>query len=262
MTEFEASHFGLDLWQHPPVFPYLVTRLVGPLCHVIVMPDVGEQRLLAATAAQHNANDLDTCLVLGPDTAFYFSGDGCSLCHKIPAGGFLVAGSILPSLDVDGWIATDTSWPTRQAMLAEAIGNWSLPGALMGDITKGGRQATDEDCARLGGVNQDEPGVPKGLIRCTQCGQYHGQGLDPSPTFAGRVMTVHCPCDNRNRCARCGEHLYERKLNANYYKPADGQIWHVPGFSALSHRCAPANDSPQVEHSDSKPEHARQGRKQ
>jgi len=51
------------------------------------------------------------------------------------------------------------------------------------------------------------------------------------------VMTVHCLCDNGNRCARCGGRLSKRKLNANYYKPADGNIWHVPGFSALSHQC-------------------------
>ncbi|MDO8942859.1 MAG: hypothetical protein Q7U75_06720 [Desulfobacterales bacterium] len=257
MTDFDASHFGQDLWLHPPVFPYLVTRLVTALYHVIVMPDVEEQRLLATTAAQHRVNDLDTCLVLGPDTAFYFGRDGCSLSHATPAGGFLVTGSILPSHDVVGWIAADTSWPGRQAMLAEVIRSRSLPGALMGDITKGGRQASDEDCARLGGVNPQEPGVPKGLIRCAACGQYHGQCLDPSPTFAGRVMTVHCTCDNRNRCAQCGKRLYERKLNANYYKPADGQIWHVPGFSALSHRCAPTNDSPPAGYGDSTPSERR-----
>jgi len=35
-----------------------------------------------------------------------------------------------------------------------------------------------------------------------------------------------------------GVHLYKRKLNANCYNPADGNIWYVPGFSALSHQCA------------------------
>jgi hypothetical protein len=44
--------------------------------------------------------------------------------------------------------------------------------------------------------------------------------------------------DNHNRCARCHERLYERRLNANYYNPADRGIWHVPGFCGLSHRCS------------------------
>jgi hypothetical protein len=50
-------------------------------------------------------------------------------------------------------------------------------------------------------------------------------------------MTVHCGCQNDNRCAACGGFLYERKLNANYYNPRDGEIWHVPGFSGFRHRC-------------------------
>jgi hypothetical protein len=55
-------------------------------------------------------------------------------------------------------------------------------------------------------------------------------------------MRVHCGCNNDNRCARCGERLAEWKLNANYYDERDGHIWHVPGFSALSHRCASVPD--------------------
>jgi hypothetical protein len=50
-------------------------------------------------------------------------------------------------------------------------------------------------------------------------------------------MTVHCRCQNDNRCAACGGFLYERKLNANYYNPSDGQIWHVPGFCRFRHQC-------------------------
>ena len=32
-------------------------------------------------------------------------------------------------------------------------------------------------------------------------------------------------------------HTYARKLSANYCKPADRHIWHVPGFSGFEHRC-------------------------
>ena len=51
------------------------------------------------------------------------------------------------------------------------------------------------------------------------------------------VMRVCCRCENDNRCARCGGLLYERKLNSNFFEPADGRIWHVPGFLGLRHRC-------------------------
>ncbi len=59
---------------------------------------------------------------------------------------------------------------------------------------------------------------------------------------------MHCRCQNDNRGAACGHLLSERKLNANYYDPTDGQIWHVPGFSGLYHRCptAPAAKSNNV----------------
>jgi hypothetical protein len=61
--------------------------------------------------------------------------------------------------------------------------------------------------------------------------------LDPNPVFKGKVMRVHCLCENDNRCAACGGLLNARELNANYFEKSDGQIWHVPGFSGLSHRC-------------------------
>ena len=53
-------------------------------------------------------------------------------------------------------------------------------------------------------------------------------------------MTVHCGCQNDNRCAACGGFLYARKLNANYYDTRDGQIWHAPGFSGFRHGCRDA----------------------
>ncbi len=107
--------------------------------------------------------------------------------------------------------------------------------SLVGDLTKGGRPATDEERLRLAGLNSD--GVPQGLTQCPVCAEWRGECLDPSAAFAGQVMQVHCRCANWNRCARCGNHLYARRLNANYYDVADGRIWHVPGFCGVTHRC-------------------------
>ncbi len=50
-------------------------------------------------------------------------------------------------------------------------------------------------------------------------------------------LIVHCRCENDNRCAACGGLLAARKLNANYFDPADGSVWHVPGFSGFHHQC-------------------------
>jgi hypothetical protein len=107
-------------------------------------------------------------------------------------------------------------------------------GTLFGDLTKGGRSATEEERQRLSGKQPN--GVPNGLIQCKTCGDWAGECLDPNPMFIGMIMKVDCRCQNDNLCARCGKPLYEYKLNANYYGK-DGIIWHVAAFIGFSHRC-------------------------
>jgi hypothetical protein len=80
-------------------------------------------------------------------------------------------------------------------------------------------------------------GVPRGLARCGACGEWAGECLDPSPLLRGLVVRARCRCENDTRCAGCGRPLHERQVDANYYDPADGQVWHVPGFCGLDHRC-------------------------
>jgi len=224
-------------WPHPPVFPYLVARLVTGMFHVLVLPTINEEELVAIASAQALTNDLNTCLVLAPDRCIYFKDGQRQLSSCIPSDGILVTGSLKPSRQVNIWIATDATYSVRVALLAESIHSHPWTGCLLGDITKGGRQANAEELARLSGPNLEAPGVPKGLALCPVCHEYHGECLDPSPKFQGQAMTVSCRCDNKNRCAQCGGLLSERKLNANYYNPADGNIWHVPGFEALVHQC-------------------------
>ncbi len=106
---------------------------------------------------------------------------------------------------------------------------------IIGGQTKGGRPATPKERARLAGRQPN--GVPNGLRRCPTCGEWRGSCLDPNPLFAGLVVRVHCRCDNDSLCPRCGRRLYERKINANYYDEGDSQVWHVPWFMAMKHRC-------------------------
>src|SRR5664280_2588738 len=149
-------------WPHPPVFPYLVTRLVAALYHVIVLPTISEEALLTVAISQALANELDTCLVLAPERCIYLVDGQCRLSGDIPTNGMLMTGSLKPSRHVSAWMATDATYATRVAILAESISSHPVTGALMGELTKGGRPATAEDLLQLSGPNTDAPGVPKG----------------------------------------------------------------------------------------------------
>jgi len=99
---------------------------------------------------------------------------------------------------------------------------------LLGDSMKGGRPATQEEIQRLSGTQ--DGGIPKGLSRCSICGEWKGECLDPEPQWEGLVMTRHCVCD-QNLCRRCGLPVYKRRLGASYYDETDGRIWFVPSFA-------------------------------
>jgi hypothetical protein len=108
---------------------------------------------------------------------------------------------------------------------------------LVGDLAKAGRLAEPEELRLYQSLRSPAPGVPAGLARCAACGEWRGECLDPNPRLQVVLVRVSCRCENVNRCARCGHLLAERRLYANYFDPADGHIWHVPGFCGLSHRC-------------------------
>jgi hypothetical protein len=215
-------------------FPYLVTRLLSALYHLIPLPTgLSESDVRGLALQQVLSNRLNTCLVLGGDRAVYFDPSGDSRdTDTAPAGRSVLTGQLLPPID---FTDSEELRERRGQLEAFATASRARSGFLMGDLTKGGRAATDEELQRLAGTEPD--GRPAGLDRCLRCRGYRGTCRDPSENFRGQVMTVHCACENHNRCARCGEQLYEHRLNANYYDPADRTIWHVPGFCGLSHRC-------------------------
>jgi hypothetical protein len=216
-------------------YPYLVTRVVPRLYHVILLPaEVSPDGLRELARSQVQANRLSTCLVLGEDLGLYLTPEGGqTVSRNIPCGGILVADRLRPPAPIPLSAELAARRHLLQALLDEGLRN----GTLFGDLTKGGRPATPEEQARLAGRNPS--GVPRGMAECRTCGEWRGTCLDPSEQFAGHLMRVHCLCENWNRCARCGGYLYARRLNANYYNPADGRIWHVPGFCAFDHACKP-----------------------
>ena len=216
-------------------YPYLITRVVPTLYHLILLPaEATPDTLRGLARSQVRANRLPTCLVLGNDLCLYLIPEGGeTISPDIPSGGVFVTDRLPPPqpFQLSAELAARRQW--LQAFLATG----PRPGFLCGDLAKGGRPATPDEQGRLNGRNPQ--GVPNGLERCLVCGEWQGECLDPGEQFAGKLMRVHCRCANWNRCARCGGPLYTRRLNANYFDPADGQIWHVPGFCAFSHACSP-----------------------
>jgi hypothetical protein len=215
-------------------FPYLVTRVVPAMYHLILLPDdLSTEQLVEIAQRQARANRLQTRLVVAADAALYIEPDGSRQWSAWPPTGGLI---------VTGRLRACRTFPETRALAARRLALERFVkavtpsrGYMLGDLTKGGRQATLEEAVLLAGTQPN--GVPRGLVRCPDCGEWQGRCLDPSPQFAGQVMEVHCRCANDNRCAACGELLSERKLNANQYERSDGEIWHLPGFAAFDHAC-------------------------
>ncbi|MEZ5288065.1 MAG: hypothetical protein R2712_25370 [Vicinamibacterales bacterium] len=215
-------------------FPYWLTRLAPAMYHVTLLPAVPGPLLERATTLQARVNGLPICLVLAEHRALYVDANNhARLSDQPPRGGFLCTGRLAAGLRGD---PDSADLRARTARLSALLDAQPTQGAFFGDLTKGGRPATPDELRSLRGFQPD--GTPRGLHRCSRCGDWAGTCLDPSEVFAGLVMTVHCRCDNHNRCARCGGLLAERRLNANFYDPRDRGVWHVPGFEAFGHRCA------------------------
>jgi len=193
----------------------------------------GEQSQLAEIArTQIFFNKLETCLVLGASEALSLYPDGSeTMCPHVPAGGSLIHDRLRPCKA----FAEDLELSTRKDLLKKHIESLEQSGYLLGDLTKGGRKPTPQEVGNLRGTQEN--GIPKGLILCPRCGEWHGSCIDTVHAIGEAVVQVHCLCENDNLCAHCGSPLYERKLNSNHYDTRDGRIWHVPGFSGLGHIC-------------------------
>lgn len=215
-------------------FPYLVTRIVAALYHIILLPaELPEQELQMIARRQAQINDLETCLVLGERRCIFYFGDGTEMpTDRPPRGGSVVFGRLKLAANFTPSEELLNRFSELEAYRERQDNNLHI----MGDLTKGGRKATSEELLHLSGL--EENGRPKGLTRCGKCGFWKGECLDPNKcSFEGMMMIVHCLCENRNLCASCARPLADFKLNANYFEESDGLIMHVPGFCGLSHQC-------------------------
>jgi hypothetical protein len=218
-------------------FPYLSVRVAGAMRHLTLLPaDRPHAWLEDLARRQAGFNRLDVALVLAPERAIVYaaradtSTEGLALC-----GGLLVSDRLLPA---ERFPATE-ELAKRSARLAAYLGETQANvGYVLGDITKGGRPATLEERVRLEGIQPN--GTLRGLVPCGVCSEWAGTCVDPSDGFEGLVVEVHCRCANDHHCAWCGRRLAPYRLNGNFYDPRRREIWHVPGFEALGHRCSHA----------------------
>jgi hypothetical protein len=131
-------------------FPYLITRVVSALYHVILLPTpLSYSGLRMLALRQTLANRLDTCLVLADNHAVYFDARGDSWeSGTPPAGGSVLSGQLLPAVD---FLESEDMRTRREQLEAFAAESGASGGCLMGDLTKGGRAATEEEIRRLAG---------------------------------------------------------------------------------------------------------------
>jgi hypothetical protein len=220
-------------------FPYLVTRIVASLHHIMLLPrDWDIEHLVEFGHKQALANKLPTCLVLALDLCAYFREDGSAFrSNDVPHGVTIASGKLAPAEPIPD--AEDIAIRRMKLILREEAQFDDSEGTtiITVDLSKGGRLPTPDEEERLAGTHCD--GVPKGLWPCPDCGEWRGECFH---TLCRQlVVRVHCTCENDNRCAGCGELLHSRKLNSNNFDQVDGKIWHTPAFSGLEHRCAQAD---------------------
>jgi hypothetical protein len=218
-------------------YPYLVTRIGhGALRHIAILPTTwSRERLLDLTRRQILANQLDTCLAVGPGDAVYVTTDGGeNRSPHVPTGL-----PVVERLRLAAHLPRTPEMAARRARLRAYGDAHRGRGYLVGDGLEAGRPATREDLVRLVGVDGVHP--DPGLVRCPTCGELAGDYLATQAEGNGdrrpRVIRVYCRCENHNRCARCGEPLAERRLSAYHFVEETGSVCYVAAYSAFSHRC-------------------------
>jgi hypothetical protein len=176
------------------------------------------------------ANKLPQSLVLGADRCIYFEPDEGELTSiVVPIGGVQVAGLLYP-----GYLLPATNETLRRVgRLEQWLELRNRREDFVGDLGKGGRPATAAEVARLTGRHAND--IPKGLSRCSACGDFRGQCIDPGARLQPLLVPVSCRCENDTLCARCAKPLAGRRLNSNFL--GNGLVWNVPGFVAFRHEC-------------------------
>jgi hypothetical protein len=119
----------------------------------------------------------------------------------------------------------------RRARLEAFARAQNMGGFIVGDGAEDRRPATAAQRLSLAGRRPD--GLPSGLARCAVCGGTAGDYL----IHGTEVVRCRCDCENRNRCARCGQPLADQALSSWRYFEVQGRAWYLAAYAAFSHRC-------------------------
>ena len=169
-------------------FPYLLTRLVPTLYHVLLVPEgMAPAEAAAAARQQAAANRLPTCLAFQPDEALYLDADGTETwTDAAPRGGNLVAGRLRPCAA----LAPAAGEAARVARLDAYVAAHRRGGYLLGDLRKGGRPASAAERGaprgRGAGRGPARAGALRGVRRV-------GRGVprpQPAPAGPGRARPL------------------------------------------------------------------------
>ena len=107
---------------------------------ILLLAAASELELVLLARMQWRANQLETCLVTGPDRAWFISADGRdALARTPPRGGTLVTG-LLEAARL--WPDTAERQARQRRLDALVEAHRRKGGYLLGDPTKGGREAT------------------------------------------------------------------------------------------------------------------------
>src|SRR5438132_5718305 len=159
--------------------PYLVVEIVAALYHLTVLPaDLPEDDLNAIARAQVQANRLDACLVLGERRVLAIHAEGVERVETdipFPLLGHWSSAAVtrrlktarpLPPTDEvlrrqSALEAAIKEYPARRAEVLRQRGMLPSSDFVVGDLTKGGRDATPDEFQTLSG--RQTSGVPIGL---------------------------------------------------------------------------------------------------
>jgi len=185
----------------PPLFtgfPYILTHFAGCLYHVILLPQAngqGGSHHIETARHQAQANSLPTWLVLSENKALFFDVGVVRLPVPVPVP--------RPRSIVFGKLITQEVLPEEREIIIRYFSlalhadflHGAGPALYVGDLTKGGRPASDAEIDQFSGRQLN--GVPKGLTQCAVCHGWHGTCLDT--TIPQLLVSIHCRCQNNNR---------------------------------------------------------------
>jgi hypothetical protein len=220
-------------------FPHLITRIAQGFHHITLLPQGSVADLAHSAFLQWAANRLPVCLCLDWDVVVFVQRYGLHQpSTRLPYAPVYVADAIHPCPHI-GSLDADDPRPEQLEEFFEAIGMVDgIPAAeFVVNPLKGGWEDRADDRALL--LGSGVTGIPYGLFRCPECGDFRGCCLDPSYELRGITMPVSCKCVNDTYCALCGEPFDEHQLDSNYYDQENNAVVHVPAYLALSHTCRP-----------------------